>query len=238
VKKAQDAYTAKNGKPGALIFLQNHGVFVGADDIPGIKEQYRRIMEKIGGKITRRPDLSGQIADWGISGKITAVLTELADTADRARNGAKTAGPAAWHAAFRRDNAIAALVKDPKSFYPVSSSFSPDHIVYAGSDPLFVETQSSSAEEVSAAVRKAWEKHLDKTRRIPKIAAVQGLGVFGIGVSDKAVKTALELFTDAVKVAAYTEAFGGPQFMIPDQIDFINNWETEQYRSNIAFKGA
>jgi hypothetical protein len=37
-----------------------------------------------------------------------------------------------------------------------------------------------------------------------------------------------------VKVAVYTESFGGPLFMPPDQIAFINNWEVERYRSKVS----
>ena len=39
---------------------------------------------------------------------------------------------------------------------------------------------------------------------------------------------------EAVRRAAYTEAFGGPRYMTQDQVDFINNWEVEQYRSKIS----
>jgi rhamnose utilization protein RhaD (predicted bifunctional aldolase and dehydrogenase) len=37
VKNALEGYTAKHGKAPGIILLQNHGVFAGADDIPGIK---------------------------------------------------------------------------------------------------------------------------------------------------------------------------------------------------------
>jgi hypothetical protein len=42
------------------------------------------------------------------------------------------------------------------------------------------------------------------------------------------------LFLDTVKVAVFTESFGGPRFMDDDQIEFIRGWEVERYRSKMS----
>jgi rhamnose utilization protein RhaD (predicted bifunctional aldolase and dehydrogenase) len=222
VKEALDAYTARTGKPGDLIFLQNHGVFVGADDIEGIKTRYREIMEKIGAHIKRQPDLSGECSSWGGSERIAALLAERA----------AAGGDAPWTALFLRNREIAGLVHDREAFAPVSSAFTPDHIVYAGSDPLFIPLKEEKPP--AAYIERVWEEHIQKTGRVPRIAAVQGMGVFGLGASVKAAQTALALFTDAVKVAVYAASFGGPLFMSREKIDFINNWEVERYRSQVS----
>jgi rhamnose utilization protein RhaD (predicted bifunctional aldolase and dehydrogenase) len=225
VKNAMDGHTAGKGRPASVILLQNHGIFVGAGGVAEVKEIYRTVMEKIAVKIKEKPDLSGGLTRYGASGEIAALFAELAE---------KSAGPPGgpWQVSFLRNPAVAALTADRASFYPVSSAFSPDHIVYAGSCPLFVETGGSEA--VFAGIRTAWENHLGRTGRVPKIAAVQGAGIFGIGPSEKAASLALEVFADAVKVAVYAKAFGGPRFMTRDQIDFIDNWEVERYRARIA----
>ncbi len=62
----------------------------------------------------------------------------------------------------------------------------------------------------------------------PKVIAVQDVAVFA--VSDKA----MALFIDTIKVAAYTESFGGPRFMDDDQIEFIRTWEVEKYRASVT----
>jgi rhamnose utilization protein RhaD (predicted bifunctional aldolase and dehydrogenase) len=223
VKNAMDGYMAARGRPAALILLQNHGVFVGADDAAGIKEKYGRIMERLESKIPRKPDFSGAASSREGSEEIRALLADLGRSASE--------GKGSWQAVFQRNNEIAALVRDRASFHPVSSSFTPDHIVYSGSDPLFVETGTGA---IQARLREAWKEQLEKTRRIPKIAAIQEMGVFGIGSSEKAAKLALELFMDTVKVAVYSQPFGGERFMSRDQIDFINNWEVERYRSKVS----
>jgi len=215
VKTATDEYKSKNGKAAAVIFLQNHGVFVGDNSVEGIKKIYDGIMEKIGARIKRHPDFSDEKIihdDPQIGGYI------------------KTLAGLAGSAVFMRGGEISALVKDRASFAPVSSAFSPDHIVYAGSDPLFVEANTD------AGIRDAWAQYVERTGRKPKIAAVQGLGVFGVGASEKAALLALELFRDTIKVAVYSQSFGGPLFMTKDKIDFINNWEVERYRAKVSVK--
>jgi rhamnose utilization protein RhaD (predicted bifunctional aldolase and dehydrogenase) len=223
VKSALEGYTAPGGRPADLILLQNHGVFVGADTVEGIKEKYAHVMETVESRVLRKPDLGEGLSSWDYSGEAAGLLAELA--------GASAGGKAPWKAVFWRNNEIAALVRDRASFHPVSSSFTPDHIVYSGSDPLFVETGTGAVQDL---LRKAWKKQLEKAHRLPKIAALQGLGVFGIGPSEKAATLALELFMDTVNVAVYAQAFGGERFMSRDQIDFINNWEVERYRSQVS----
>jgi hypothetical protein len=62
------------------------------------------------------------------------------------------------------------------------------------------------------------------------------VGVFGAATTEKAAELSLDLFKDTVKVAVYSESFGGPCFMTADKIDFINNWEVERFRSQISTK--
>jgi rhamnose utilization protein RhaD (predicted bifunctional aldolase and dehydrogenase) len=218
VKKAAEAFKAAQGKTPDIIFLQNHGVFVGADTVDGVKALYKRIMETLEKKILRKPDFSQRAAAFAISEKLGGELCRLAE---KENNGVP------WRFHFERNAEIAKFVKDRRSFAPVSSAFTPDHIVYAGSDPLFLENP-----ENPEGIAGDWEKHREKTGRLPKIIACQGLGIFGLGNSEKNAETAAELFIDTVKVAVYAESFGGGRFMDDDQIEFINNWEAERYRAN------
>jgi rhamnose utilization protein RhaD (predicted bifunctional aldolase and dehydrogenase) len=217
VKSALDAHRSRTGKTAAIIFLQNHGVFAGADSTDGIKALYGRIMGVLEENIKERPDFSGGTAEYGNSAETAARLARLA-------GGASVA-------VFERNNEFARLVKDAASFYPVSSALTPDHIVYSGSDPLFI-----SAEDLASGDRleALWKGHTEKTGRVPKIAAVQGMGVFGIGGAEKAARLALALFTDTARVSRYAASFGGVLFMTRDKIDFINNWEVERYRTKVA----
>ncbi|MDR0562892.1 MAG: class II aldolase/adducin family protein [Spirochaetaceae bacterium] len=208
-QKVQQAMESHRAEHEAVIFLQNHGVFVGADTAEGIHETYRYIMDKLAANMRRQPDLSGSVSSWGASDSVRAALAGIAG-----------------NAVFLRNQAAATLVENRASFAPVASAFTPDHIVYAGSDPLFAEDPADAPT--------LWNRRKDS--KPAKIIAVKGMGIFGIGDSEKAASLAAELFIDAVKIAVYAESFGGYQFMPQDQIDFINNWEVERYRSKVSVK--
>ncbi|MCL1927609.1 MAG: class II aldolase/adducin family protein [Treponema sp.] len=195
-------------KAPAFFFLQNHGVFAGADTGEEIKSLYTKIMDTINSRIKRKPDMEGASCSFG--GEAILQLQELSG----------------GFVHFTRNNEIAALVKSREDFAPAASAYTPDHIVYAGSDPLFIEKDKD--------IKTAWNAHIEKISRPPKIVALEGEGVFGLGQSEKAANLALELFNDLVKVAVYSESFGGYRFMTAEKTAFINNWEAEHYRSNLV----
>ena len=213
-------YAAKTDQTRAenklVIFLQNHGVFVAANSTEEIIETYKNIMGTLNLKISQKPDF-GNETDKYESSELAA--KELAGFYK------KTYPEKNWFVRFIRNNQIAAFTADAASFAPVSSAFSPDHIVYSGSDPLFIN-------EIPE-LEKAFSAHVKKTGLIPKIIAVKSLGIFGVGNSENAAENAVELFRDTVRITVYAENFGGRLFMNKQMIDFINNWEVERYRSGL-----
>jgi rhamnose utilization protein RhaD (predicted bifunctional aldolase and dehydrogenase) len=225
VKDAMDSYQAEKGKAADLIFLQNHGIFAGADTIDAVKAVYSGLMNAIEGRIKRKPDLSGKVSSFGNSDSLAGELGRAA---------AQISGEAARFVRFERNEELSRFLAGKDAFAPLSSAFTPDHIVYAGSDPLFLDSGTVKDAENTGALAEALKRRREKTGRLPKIVAVQGLGVFGLGSSEKAAANAVELFNDAVKVAVYAESFGGPLSMPPEQIAFINNWEVERYRSKVS----
>ncbi|MDR2662586.1 MAG: class II aldolase/adducin family protein [Treponema sp.] len=210
IKEKLDERRRRGEKTPDLIFLQNHGIFVGADTPDRIKTLYGEIMDTLNRVVKRCPDFGGPVSEYGGSASAALSLQKLSG----------------GFAVFARNNEIAALTASRAAFAPVSSSFTPDHIVYAGSDPLFIEAGKD--------IETAWKSHTDRTGRPPKLVALEGIGIFGIGGTEKNAALALELFTDTMKVAAYAESFGGPQFMPEEKIAFINNWEAEQYRAKLV----
>jgi rhamnose utilization protein RhaD (predicted bifunctional aldolase and dehydrogenase) len=230
VKKATEQHKKKTGKDAAIIFLQNHGVFTGANSVEGIKTIYKRIMDTLASKIIRQPGPGAKETVYDNSAEAGKELCRLIQ-----KNQAAPEAPGPVYVSFVRNAEIAGFVKDEKSFRPVSSAYTPDHIVYAGSHPLFLGKENvQDAAAFSTAAEAALKKHIQKTGLIPKTIAVQNMGMFGFGNSQKTADTAAELILDAVKLAVYTESFGGPLFMTKDKIDFINNWEVERYRSRVA----
>lgn len=230
VRDAYAAHTARTGKGPSFILLQNHGIFVAADGVAGIDAIYTRVMDAIGARISRHPDFSPLPAAQAESlvPAVQAVSAELASLCGGPEGNSGKQAAAVCHAA---DPELLRLTASPEAFAAVAKPFTPDHIVYAGSDFLYAEAGGDS-------LARAFAGFVSRLGRRPKLAAIKGLGVFGIGEggNEKSARLATELFRDAAAIAAYTEAFGGARAMSQDQIDFINNWEVERYRSKVSTK--
>jgi len=221
VKDAYDEHKDRTGKAPAFILLQNHGIFVYADTVAGIDAVYGRAMRTLSFRVVRRADFSPV--------SLTAAAEKAAADAAAALAALSDAGNGAAAVHFGVDAETSRLTASAEAFSVFSAPFTPDHIVYAGSDFLWAESADALPDAYAAFLAKFGGRR-------PKLAAVKGLGVFGLGAegNEKSARLAVELFRDAAKIAAYTEAFGGPRRMTQDQVDFINDWEVERYRSKIS----
>lgn len=221
VKDAFEEHTDRRGKAPAFILLQNHGVFVYGSTVADVDAVYRGISGVLSAKIRRRADFS----------PVALGAPEKKAAADAAaaleRLSAVDGGSAAVF--FSTDAETARLTASSEAFSVFRLPFTPDHIVYSGSDFLWAESVGALPDAYAAFTSKFGGRR-------PKLAAVKGLGVFGIGAEGnaKSARLAVELFRDAAKIAVYAEAFGGPRYMTQDQVDFINNWEVERYRAKIS----
>jgi len=118
------------------------------------------------------------------------------------------------------------FVSDADAFAPLVMPFTPDHIVYYKDEPLFIGPDDDIAGRFS--------EYTEKKGYKPRIVAVRKIGFFALGNNQKAAWQARELFLDAMKIAVYARAFGGP-CPLPDEFtQFILNWEVEQYRSKAS----
>jgi len=199
-----------------LIFLQNHGVFAGADTVGQIEHLYDSIMKKLNRSVVRKPIFTEV--------KVHAKRVKTVQTAMERFYG----GPIKYPMVSNRE--IASRLVDEKSFYSLSSAYTPDHIVYSGFRPLWIPEKIFEAEQPVEAVLDALRLFEKKHGVTAKIIAVQKTSVFAIS------EAAMALFLDTVKIAAFTEGFGGPRFMDDEQIEFIRTWEVEQYRANMSGK--
>ena len=115
------------------------------------------------------------------------------------------------------------FVKDKAAAAPLLKPFTPDHIVYCGPYPLFVENIDQS--------KAALDAFMAENDKEPRLILVQGVGAF-IMEDDKGKAAKAQLLVkDAIKLAVYAESFGGPIHMTDDITYFITHWEAEAYRS-------
>lgn len=208
VKDRIDERTAR-GKPyPAFILLENHGVFVYADSVEEIDRIYGRIFSRLNDVITGKPDRGYKRPDLPFDE--LAREAKLLGGEDMLVEGVVNAD-------------LNGYLISREAFLPLSRPFSPDHIVYSGLEPLWLEDWKGLA--------KKWKEYEAKWKRPPKSACVKGKGALLFARGEKALKAAVELFLDSVRVAYYSEFFGGPHPMDDESIRFIANWEVEKYRA-------
>lgn len=223
VRRVFEHRTSSGMSPPKILFLQNHGVFVAADSVEEIEALYAHIFETLKAKVQPLPEegLRGGPAR-GYEAAIAAVAEKAVETAATKFN---------VRFFFTSNSLIGHFLASPEAFVPLSSPFTPDHIVYAGAWPLFVNiSEAQSSEHLISKI----DEYRIRYQEMPKIIAIQNLGIFGLGQDESAAKRACELFGDAAKIAWYARSFGGVHPMQPADIEFIRSWEVEKYRASIA----
>jgi rhamnose utilization protein RhaD (predicted bifunctional aldolase and dehydrogenase) len=223
VRVELEAFRAKKGGAPALMLMQNHGLLAAGESPEEIDGISRRAMAKVEGELRRRPDLAALPVDPEALAAATATLARLA----RASQGAGAA------LRFRSDAETALRSASREAFSPLSSAFTPDHIVYAGHEFALAEAGEKGSAG-PAEIEAAWNDCLGRNGVPPRILVAAGLGAFACAAGAKAADAAMLLYVDACKVAAYAESFGGSSHMTKEKIDFIRSWEVEKYRSSVS----
>jgi len=198
-----------------IILLENHGMFVGAETTREIKTIHNYVIGTLKKQIVREPDFS-----------LTRINKEVMEKVYRRIKNYSAFKDA--YITFENNSEISATVKGSASFEKVHSSYTPDHILYAGPEILFVEDPNS--------IERSIDQYRERNECYPKVIAVKMTGVFALGDKEKSSHITMLLFLDALKIAVYTESFGGYKFMDKEQIDFIKNWEVEKFRSKVTRK--
>ena len=238
VRRVFEHRTSSGMSPPKILFLQNHGVFVAADSVEEIEALYAHIFETLKAKVQPLPEegLRGGPArgyEAAIAGGEQRTMASLQAALLTAVQAAVKRATTKFNVRFffTSNSLIGHFLASPEAFVPLSSPFTPDHIVYAGAWPLFVNiSEAQSSEHLISKIDEFRIHH----QEMPKIIAVQNLGIFGLGQDESAAKRACELFGDAAKIAWYARSFGGVHPMQPADIEFIQSWEVEKYRASIA----
>lgn len=220
-RKIMDQYRQKCGDAPNLMFIENHGVFFAFDSIIGMYDLIDYVTQSVLKQVIRKPDFTGVEYDIKREDAISSFIRELLKPSDDCI------------AVFRSNAEIRRLVASRESFIPVSSAYTPDHIVYCRHEPLFVD-EYIDMDEQYAAIEKGVSEYEKRNSHKPKIVAVEKLGYFACGSTQKEADIAAEVFLDAIKISVYSESFGGHKFMDDEAIDFIRHWEAESYRQKVS----
>ena len=207
-------------KEPAILFLQNHGIFIGADTIEEIESLYSRVIEKIEQSITT------QIADETSQ----SVCTYAQDVIPAIRMMVNPQTPPVLK--IRNNSRIEKFCSSEKDFAKVAIPFSPDIIVYCKSNYIYLDDEQPEALLVNA--QKAIDHYISQNGYSPKVLLIKGIGLVAVGDHAAGCDIILDVYEDMMRIAEIAQSFGGEHPMTQAQIDFIDNWEVENYRRKVS----
>jgi len=225
-KKVEDAikaFRAEDGAEPAVIWLQNHGIFVAANSIEEVKVLYTKVLDTLE-KAVKFPVPSEERATCSCTEQILPGIRMILS-----KEGLKTLK-------VRKNALVKHFYDTEEAQAKIAKPFTPDAIVYCKSNYIFLNNEEPEA--VLAEAAKQIPAFTAKFGYQPKVILIKGIGLVAVGDNAAQCDIILDVFEDAMKIAYYSESFGGAHPMTQAQIDFIDNWEVENYRRSVAAGGA
>lgn len=225
-KKVEDAivaYRAANAEEPAIIWLENHGIFVAANSIEEIKVIYTNVLDTLD-KAVKFPVPTEARDTCSCTEQLVPGIRMMLSS-----EGLKTLK-------VRKNGLIKYFYDTQENQAKIAKPFTPDAIVYCKSNYVFLNDEEPEA--VLAQAAQVIPAFSEKYGYQPKIFLIKGIGLVAAGDNAAQCDILLDVFEDAMKIAYFSESFGGAHPMTQAQIDFIDNWEVENYRRSVAAGGA
>jgi rhamnose utilization protein RhaD (predicted bifunctional aldolase and dehydrogenase)/NAD(P)-dependent dehydrogenase (short-subunit alcohol dehydrogenase family) len=206
-----------------IIFLENHGVFVGADSTDEIRSVYSDIISKIE---KHKPVISGieQLPYNPVMHRVLPVIRMLlSDDKPKVIR-------------YRHNTLISKYYSSQQEFHKISLPLTPDIIVYCKTRYLYIE-QISSPEKILDSFRSQLPRFINEYGYKPKVIVIKNAGVFAVEDSYSAAEAVLDVYEDLIRISSYAEQNGGIKSLTPEQVAFIDQWEVENYRRKVSKSG-
>jgi NAD(P)-dependent dehydrogenase (short-subunit alcohol dehydrogenase family)/rhamnose utilization protein RhaD (predicted bifunctional aldolase and dehydrogenase) len=215
VRRAMQDYARRHGRSPDLLILQNHGLLVSGKDLAEIRRKSEELMAAVRGRVRALPDSGAAAFDRARAAALAPAARVLLQ------------GASAGSVLTFRANALIA------AFRGGSLAYTPDHVVYCNHEPLFLPWADALGDHYRA-LEQGILAYRQANGFAPKLIVAERLGAFAWGPNRKSADTAMSVFLDALKVAHYAAAFGGPQAMPDSETRFILDWEAEAHRRKVS----
>jgi NAD(P)-dependent dehydrogenase (short-subunit alcohol dehydrogenase family)/rhamnose utilization protein RhaD (predicted bifunctional aldolase and dehydrogenase) len=214
------AYRNKFSHDPHIIFLENHGSFVGADTTEEIKKLYDDIFNKIKEQLPPVSDIT-PLRYNQILNKVLPIIRIL------------LSGDQPGIIRYRNYSLISLYYQSQQEFHKISLPLTPDIIVYCKARYLFIE-HSSTSDKILDSLRYQLPHFISEYGYLPRVIVIKDMGIFAVGETYRDAEACLDVYEDLIKVSHYASLCGGIKFLTPDQVEFIDNWEVENYRRKVV----
>jgi rhamnose utilization protein RhaD (predicted bifunctional aldolase and dehydrogenase)/NAD(P)-dependent dehydrogenase (short-subunit alcohol dehydrogenase family) len=215
-----NTHRKKTGKHPSIVLLQNHGIFVGADTTKEIEAIYKQVI----GKIEKKAAVGLTAKDEKISDCVQEIIPAIRMMVSK-YDGLKTLK-------VRNNSRIKKFASSEKEFAKIATPFTPDVIVYCKSK--YIRLANTGKEDLLKKAQKEIDTYVKKNGYTPKVLIIEDIGLVAISDNAAGCDIILDVYEDLIKVAEIAQSFGGEHPMTKKQIDFIDNWEVENYRRKVS----
>jgi NAD(P)-dependent dehydrogenase (short-subunit alcohol dehydrogenase family)/rhamnose utilization protein RhaD (predicted bifunctional aldolase and dehydrogenase) len=203
-----------------IIMLENHGSFVGADSTEEIRKIYENIISAIETQISHLAEINKLPFNPVLLKVLPALRMLMSDGKTKTIR-------------LRHNTLIEKYYQNQQEFHKISLPLTPDIIVYCKTRYLFIE-QCSTAEKILESVKQQLPRFQNEYGYVPAVIIIKNAGILAVGDTPASAEAILDVFEDFIKVSYYSSLCGGTKFLTPDQSDFIDRWEVENYRRKVS----
>ncbi len=262
IVEARRAHVERSGRAAPpIVVMQNHGIIVGGDSAAEIDERSAWLLETVraeldratrGGRGRSRRRMAGDAAPLRAgagsaaaapaghaaapAGNDPARARTLVDVIAPTLRGLLAGGEALPVVTFDDAPRAAAFTATPAGRrFVLGGPLTPDQIVYCGSWPLLVDVAGEvDPQDLPRLLRERVAGHVAARGTAPTIVVVPGLGLFAAGDTWEGAATARDVYLDALRVGQGAIALGGVRALADAERMFIEGWEAEAYRRDVA----
>ncbi|MDR1332404.1 MAG: SDR family NAD(P)-dependent oxidoreductase, partial [Tannerella sp.] len=222
VERRIAAFREAHGREPSVLLLQNHGIFAGADTVEEVDAIYAETL----GLLERAAPAAPDTGETDVPDRAQDIVPALRMMLGRQRRA--TLG-------VRNNRRIEAFASSADGFAKIAAPFSPDVIVYCRSKYVYLDaTATDDTASFLAEAEETIARFAADNGYAPRVLLIKGIGLVAAAGSAAECDVILDVYEDMMKIAERAQAFGGVHAMTAAQIDFIDNWEVENYRRRAA----
>jgi len=228
------AYEQEHGRLPEVIFLENHGLFVTADDADRALEMTRSIFAAIqaaaegAAEAARLPAFAAPEPEAEC-----ALVGEVAAAARRFYAGL-FGRPVLLR--FSNDGIVTDFLRLPQARdLAAVNPLSPDQVVYCKDSPVWVERPDDPARAGEAAT--AALARVENGEDTPLCLLVEGLGLFCVAPTPKLLEANVAMMRAALETLSIAAHFGGARGLADGAVKWLREWEVERFRSQLVAGG-
>lgn len=215
-------YQSRYGRKPQIIFLEKHGLFIANHSAKSAMKLVHRVIDMLSGKL-KQPKAAKKVtvSQDAITAAKLAVRKAVFEASGKYE---------AVH--YFMNAAIAGFMKRTDAAKLLAAgSITPDELVYANGAALWFE--NSGSEKIAAKLK----SQIAKGQKPAAAFLIQGIGLL-VSADEKTAPIVNDIAASSFFIRTNAAAMGGVHVLTKREADFINNWEAEAFRKQLAGGGS